>query len=158
MRTVIRMNYRSTKSAEMSALTLQTFYLSPFARHNSNELPVSTNCAINLNLGGTVSHPACGFAAYGVPSYARRSEKGREACRGEGGGRTGRPLIRRRARIPCRCISGAVIMAKRSLVPRKQERDETETERERGRERGARRKRETEYVRGSYVGFINGPC
>lgn len=45
--------------------------------------------------------------------------KGGRAERRKKGARGRRePLIRRRARIPCRYISGAVIMAKRSLVRR----------------------------------------
>lgn len=126
--------FRCAQSFETSVL-LANRSLSALARHDPNEVPAPTNCAISLNLGGTEPPNPRSHRTYTSRDKKERAcEQGGEKRKRKEEKESRELLIRRRARIPCRCISDAVIMAKRSLIPRKREREEGQRERKSERE------------------------
>lgn len=79
--------------------------LSAFARHDANEVTAPTNCAISLNLGGTEyscprSQCTLLFTSKNEKEKARKKREKNRKRETE----MRELLIRRRARIPCRCM------------------------------------------------------
>lgn len=108
-----------------------------------------TNYAISLNLGGTESARGCSIRL----RTFRKTKRGKREREKEGEGRKKRKrrelLIRRRARIPCRYISNAVIIAKRSLVEARTRGDREHSKRER--EGGTEKEKRGEGVRARLI-------